>query len=316
MTARTFAFAAPIGLSAFLLFTVEPLVGRLALPIFGGTPAVWATTLFFFQAVLLAGYLYAHVSVTWFGRWGPPIHVGLACLGIVALLLAPARVATIGVDGLTPALGVVVLLGAVIGLPAFLLTTTTPLLSSWFANVRGGKGDDPYWLYALSNGGSLLALLAYPLVIEPRLGLTDQRGIWLVGFVGPGRAPGAGCGARHPGDQATRLGRRGQGEGPGDHRCPTDRCRASPALDPAGGHPVRPAVGRDHVHRDGPRVRAAPVGLAAGHLPRVPSSSRSRRADSASSRRRSWRHRPWSRCCGCRSARRASGPSSRSCCWS
>ena len=105
MTARTFAFAAPIGLSAFLLFTVEPLVGRLALPVFGGTPAVWATTLFFFQAVLLAGYLYAHVSVTWFGRWGPPIHVALACLGIVALLLAPARVATIGVDGLPPALG-------------------------------------------------------------------------------------------------------------------------------------------------------------------------------------------------------------------
>ena len=84
MTARTFSFAAPIGLSAFLLFSVEPLVGRLVLPIFGGTPAVWATTLFFFQAVLLAGYLYAHVSVTWFGRWGPPIHVALAGFGIVA----------------------------------------------------------------------------------------------------------------------------------------------------------------------------------------------------------------------------------------
>ena len=74
------------------------------------------------------------------------------------------------------------LLGAVIGLPAFILTTTTPLLSSWFADVRSGQGDDPYWLYALSNGGSLLALLAYPLIIEPRLGLTDQRGVWLVGF--------------------------------------------------------------------------------------------------------------------------------------
>ena len=75
-----------------------------------------------------------------------------------------------------------VLLGAVIGLPAFILTTTTPLLSSWFADVRSGQGDDPYWLYALSNGGSLLALLAYPLVIEPRLGLTNQRGVWLIGF--------------------------------------------------------------------------------------------------------------------------------------
>ena len=185
MTARAFSFAAPIGLSAFLLFSVQPLVGRLVLPIFGGTPAVWATTLFFFQAVLLAGYLYAHVSVTWFGRWGPPIHVALAGLGIVALLLAPARqaLASIGIDGLPPALGVIVLLGTVIGLPAFILTTTTPLLSSWFANVRGGDGQDPYWLYALSNGGSLLALLAYPLVIEPRLGLTDQRGLWLVAFV-------------------------------------------------------------------------------------------------------------------------------------
>ena len=193
---RTLAFAAPIGLSAFLLFTVEPLVGRLALPIFGGTPAVWATTLFFFQAVLLAGYLYAHVSVTWFGRWGPPIHVVLAALGIVALLLAPSRVASIPVEGLPPALGVLVLLAAVIGLPAFLLTTTTPLLSSWFADVRGGAGTghgdgnadpatsrDPYWLYALSNGGSLLALLAYPLLIEPRVGLTSQRAIWFTGFV-------------------------------------------------------------------------------------------------------------------------------------
>lgn len=191
MTARTVSFAAPIGLSAFLLFTVEPLVGRLALPIFGGTPAVWATTLFFFQTVLLAGYLYAHVSVTWFGRWGPPIHVALAGLGIVALLLAPGRMATIGIEGLPPVIGVLVLLSAVIGLPAFILTTTTPLLSSWFANVRGGKGPgdddasgrDPYWLYALSNGGSLLALLAYPLLIEPRLGLTNQRGAWLLGFV-------------------------------------------------------------------------------------------------------------------------------------
>ena len=183
MTARMVSFAAPIGLSAFLLFSVEPLVGRLVLPIFGGTPAVWATTLFFFQAILLGGYLYAHVSVTWFGRWGPPVHVALAGLGIVALLLAPARLASVGIDGLPPAVGVVVLLAAVIGLPAFMLTTTTPLLSSWIANIRADDGDDPYWLYALSNGGSLLALLAYPLVIEPRLGLTDQRGIWLVAYV-------------------------------------------------------------------------------------------------------------------------------------
>src|SRR6476646_5717353 len=124
----TLPFALPIGLSAFLLFSVEPLIGRLVLPVFGGTPAVWATTLFFFQAVLLAGYLYAHVSVSWFGRWGPPIHIVLCALGVGALLIAPARVASIVVDRLPPALGVVVLLSAIIGLPAFILTTTTPLL--------------------------------------------------------------------------------------------------------------------------------------------------------------------------------------------
>ncbi len=103
MTARTVAlarpilgttlpFALPIGLSAFLLFSVEPLIGRLVLPVFGGTPAVWATVLFFFQAVLLLGYLYGHVSVTRLGRWGPPLHLVLATLAIVALLIAPGQV--------------------------------------------------------------------------------------------------------------------------------------------------------------------------------------------------------------------------------
>src|SRR6202795_4683427 len=88
----TLPFALPIGLSAFLLFSVEPLVGRLVLPVFGGTPAGWTTTLFFFQAVPLAGYLYGHVSVTRLGRWGAPVHLALAGLGFAALIIAPARV--------------------------------------------------------------------------------------------------------------------------------------------------------------------------------------------------------------------------------
>ena len=87
----TLPFALPIGLSAFLLFSVEPLVGRLVLPVFGGTPAVWATVLFFFQGVLLVGYLYGHLSVTRLGSWGPPLHLVLAALAVVALLIAPAR---------------------------------------------------------------------------------------------------------------------------------------------------------------------------------------------------------------------------------
>lgn len=178
----TLPFALPIGLSAFLLFSVEPLIGRLVLPVFGGTPAVWTTILFFFQAVLLAGYLYGHVSVTRLGRWGPVLHLGLAGLALVALLVAPSTVADLRVGTTDPVIDLLRILIVLIGLPAFVLTTTTPLVSGWFEAARTGRKADPYRLYALSNGGSLLALLIYPLIIEPRLGLAAQRGIWSVGY--------------------------------------------------------------------------------------------------------------------------------------
>ena len=180
--AAVLPFALPIGLSAFLLFSVEPLVGRLVLPVFGGTPAVWATTLFFFQAVLLLGYLYGHVSVTRLGRFGPPLHLALAGIAFVALLNAPSALGQLRDEAVTPSINLVGILVAVIGLPAFVITATTPLLSGWFNAVRDEDHGDPYWLYALSNAGSLLALLAYPLLIEPRLGLGSQRGVWAFGY--------------------------------------------------------------------------------------------------------------------------------------
>ena len=180
----TLPFALPIGLSAFLLFSVQPLVGRLVLPIFGGTPAVWATVLFFFQGVLLVGYLYGHLSVTRLGVWGPPLHLALASLAVLSLLVAPVRIADLRVEAVPPVLDLIRILFVVIGLPALVLTTTTPLVSGWFETARERHaGGDPYWLYALSNGGSLLALVAYPVLIEPRLGLSTQRGIWAVGYV-------------------------------------------------------------------------------------------------------------------------------------
>ncbi|MFL5723864.1 MAG: spermidine synthase [Chloroflexota bacterium] len=180
----TLPFALPIGLSAFLLFSVEPLIGRLVLPVFGGTPAVWATVLFFFQAVLLVGYLYGHVSVTRLGRWGPPLHLAVTGLAVIALVVAPPHVATLRNEAVAPVVDLIRILVVLIGLPALVLTTTTPLVSGWFeaARARGDDGDG-YWLYALSNAGSLLALLAYPLLIEPRLSLTAQRSIWSVGYV-------------------------------------------------------------------------------------------------------------------------------------
>ena len=180
----TLPFAMPIGLSAFLLFSVEPLVGRLVLPVFGGTPAVWATTLFFFQAVLLLGYLYGHLSVTLLGRYGPPVHLALAALALYMLINAPSQISALRNDATTPVIDLIGILIAIIGLPAFVLTTTTPLLSGWFHAAREEEQGDPYWLYALSNAGSLLALLAYPILVEPRIGLSTQRGVWAVGFVG------------------------------------------------------------------------------------------------------------------------------------
>ena len=178
----TLPFALPIGLSAFLLFSVEPLIGRLVLPTFGGAAAVWATILFFFQAVLLAGYLYGHLSVTRLGRWGPPIHLVLVAMAFYVLLNAPSRITELRNEAVTPVLDLLWMLLGLIGLPAFVLTSTTPLLSGWFHAARDDRQGDPYWLYALSNAGSLAALLAYPLLIEPRLGLASQRGIWAVGM--------------------------------------------------------------------------------------------------------------------------------------
>ncbi|MEA2652903.1 MAG: hypothetical protein QOI37_130 [Chloroflexota bacterium] len=182
LVGTTMPFALPIGLSAFLLFSVEPLIGRLVLPVFGGTPAVWATVLFFFQAVLLVGYLYGHLSVTRLGAWGPVVHLALAGLAFVALVLAPAHVADLRTEGGVPVFDLLRILFVIIGLPAIVLTTTTPLVSGWFSAAWSERDGDPYWLYALSNGGSLIALLAYPTIIEPRLGLSAQRGLWTIGY--------------------------------------------------------------------------------------------------------------------------------------
>lgn len=184
MLDATWPFAIPIGLSAFLLFSVEPLVGRLVLPVFGGTPSVWATVLFFFQTVLLLGYLYAHVSVTRFGRFGPYVHLALAGVAFIMLLAAPSTIAPLRNEATAPVINLIGILIGLIGLPGLVLTATTPLLSGWFNAARDEGEGDPYWLYALSNAGSLLALLAYPLLIEPRLGLSGQRGIWAIGYVG------------------------------------------------------------------------------------------------------------------------------------
>lgn len=169
--------------SALLLFVVEPLTAKAVLPLLGGTPAVWNTCMLFYQTALLAGYVYAHVSVT---RLGARRQAVLHCLLLALVLLA----LPIGLPpGITPpaeglfSVWLFGLMARTIGAPFLLLSATAPLLQMWFADTGAPGSRDPYHLYAASNLGSMTALIAYPLLIEPRIGLAAQDRLWSLSFV-------------------------------------------------------------------------------------------------------------------------------------
>ncbi len=173
--------AASIFLSAFLLFQVQPLISRWILPWFGGSTAVWTTCMLFFQLVLFAGYAYAHLMVRWLNSQRQRlVHLALLATACAVLPIIPAE-SWKPHSSAQPGLTILALLGATVGLPYFVLSSTGPLLQSWFA--RSFPGRSPYWLYALSNVGSLLALLSYPIAVEPLLELRAQAWIWSGGFV-------------------------------------------------------------------------------------------------------------------------------------
>ncbi len=165
-----------IFLSAFLLFQVQPLIGKMILPWFGGSAAIWTTCMLFFQLVLLLGYFYSH----WVTHWLTPSRQSLVhgALLVVSLLLLPigpsAEWKPLGAEN--PTLRILGLLTVSIGLPYFVLSTTGPLLQAWFARER--EGLVPYRLFALSNFGSMLALLAYPVAVEPVFPTVVQSSIW------------------------------------------------------------------------------------------------------------------------------------------
>ena len=165
-------YAATIFLSAFLLFEVQPMIGKIILPWFGGSASVWSTCLLFFQASLLGGYLYAHCSARFLKRRQQAIlHLGLLGLSIALLPILPSpgwRPTHAG----DPSARILLLLTATIGLPYILLSTTSPLLQAWYVATR--RGASPYRLFALSNFGSLLALVSFPLIVEP-LATTHQQ---------------------------------------------------------------------------------------------------------------------------------------------
>lgn len=175
-------FTATLFLSALLLFSVQPIFAKMVLPKLGGSPSVWAVSLFFFQAALLAGYSYAHALNRFAGRrQAPVIHLGLLAIAAAALPFGlPADTVAPEGDAYFWLLGILTL---GVGLPFFAVSANAPLLQAWFSRSGHPHANDPYFLYGASNLGSLLALLAYPLAIEPMLGLADQARVWSGGYV-------------------------------------------------------------------------------------------------------------------------------------
>ena len=176
-------FSMTVFISAALLFMVQPMFAKMALPLLGGTPAVWNTCMVFFQAVLLVGYGYAHATPAALGlRRQAALHLALL---LTALIVLPVAVP----EGWSPTaqqsplMWLLALLLVALGLPFLVVSTTAPLVQKWFAGTDHPLARDPYFLYAASNVGSLAALLAYPTLIEPNLRLADQSRLWALGYV-------------------------------------------------------------------------------------------------------------------------------------
>ena len=180
---RALIFSLTLLVSSFLLFLVQPMIGRMILPSLGGTPAVWNGCVLFFQAVLLAGYAWAH--------YGPPklgvrkhLFVHLTILAFVCFLL-PMRLAenwAVPTDS-NPIPWLIGQLTICVGLPFFVISSSAPLLQRWFGLSSDDNESEPWFLYAVSNVGSLVALISYPFLVERYLGLTNQGWFWTAGFM-------------------------------------------------------------------------------------------------------------------------------------
>lgn len=175
-------FTLTVFLSASLLFSIQPMIAKTLLPVFGGGSSVWTTCMLFYQTLLLLGYLYAHILMTKFSRRAQMvIHGSLLILALIAGVMfdtpeAPAQASTFPVPWL------ILQLVLISGLPFFAISSAGPLIQGWFSRTDHHRAHDPYFLYAASNAGSLIGLLAYPLIFEPNIGLMNQRRFWLIGF--------------------------------------------------------------------------------------------------------------------------------------
>jgi spermidine synthase len=175
-------FSVTILVGSSLLFLVQPMFAKVALPWLGGSPSVWNTCVLFFQTTLLLGYLYAHLSTRWLG-------IRRQLSGHLILLLVPLAVLPLTAGGDPPApsaapvLWLLRTMTVTVGLPFFVVSTSAPLLQRWFATLPVPSARDPYFLYSASNLGSMVALLGYPLVLEPLVGTQHQMWLWSGGYL-------------------------------------------------------------------------------------------------------------------------------------
>jgi hypothetical protein len=176
-------FAATLFCSALLMFLLQPMFAKMALPRLGGTAAVWSLALVFFQGVLLLGYAYAHLLVRTCN-----LSIAAAIHGLVmAAAIGSLPISISATWDIPPEQGeafwLIGLFAASVGLPFFAISANAPLLQAWFAKAGHARSHDPYFLYGASNAGSFMALLAYPLLVEPVFGLLPQTRYWSVGFI-------------------------------------------------------------------------------------------------------------------------------------
>lgn len=180
-------FAITLFVSAFLLFLVQPMIGKMILPKLGGTPQVWNTCMLFFQTVLLAGYFYTHATTTFLKpRRQMIVHGVLLFLPLIVMLSMgrPFDVTTwVPPSGSNPIFATLLLLLTVVGVPFFVVSTSAPLLQKWFSFSGDPTANDPYFLYGASNFGSMLSLAAYPFFVEPWFAVPTQTWIWFVCYI-------------------------------------------------------------------------------------------------------------------------------------
>src|SRR5215203_4639267 len=177
----TLLFGVTIFVSSALLFSIQPMIAKMLLALLGGTPAVWNTCMVFFQAVLLFGYAYALLVSRWPLKRQLMVQLVVLCVAFVSL---PIGLSSSWMNSVppsdNPSLWLLMCLAASVGLPFFIISSNSPLLQKWFSRMPTESARDPYFLYSASNAGSLLALLAYPALMEPFFTLRAQGRLWTV----------------------------------------------------------------------------------------------------------------------------------------